>query len=84
MKVKMQLQFQWHFGHFLQISIFLGFGWTNLHKIGEQFEVFPALADGIFIISWIFLSISTAKRPEIEAKLAKIPKNCHFDIPFDL
>ena len=22
--------------------------------------------------------------PEIEAKLAKIPQNCHFDIPFDL
>ena len=35
-------------------------------------------------MSWIFLSISTAKRPEIEAKLAKIPKNCHFDILFDL
>ena len=31
-----------------------------------------------------FLSISTAKRLRIEAKPAKIPKHCYFDIPLDL
>ena len=48
--------FQWQFWQFSQSWTYIGFGWTNLHEIGDQIkEFFAALADDKkFLINFAF------------------------------